>query len=386
MRGYGIVLRWQLLGLRNGIADLLRARGGEVALFGCAALLLLGGYCAGLYQSLEKAAPMVRAVWPRIAVGGAILALAFGWRSGQAIGAWAGRRAASSWLVVLPMTNSARLRAARVASLAVGGALLPLPALCGWVVSGSAAAPHALLAGPVMALCFAAGFAVAAQPGPWSTEPAERARRTRRVALMWRVVARLDRSAPRYVGIWAQGDGGRDLSFAWLASLVAMGGFAACITVAQARIWPSLVAAVVGANLVFLAGLRGGPMLSPVLRSLPVSFARAWWGVARGPLALALLWFGVAVLPAVTVSAGAFRRILGAAGVLVALNLLVLTAVAVCPGSRRQASVLYTIMLGAILYEGVQYGFAFGGLAAVAMAGVAMLLWRQARRRFRGTG
>jgi hypothetical protein len=266
----------------------------------------------------------------------------------------------------------------------VGGALLPLPALCGWGMSHAVAAPHTVLAGPAMALCFAAGFVVAGQAAGLAAAEGARAARSRKLALMWRVVAKLDRTAPRFVGIWAQGDGGRALSRTWLVLLVAVGGFAACVTVVQGRIWPSIVAAVIGGNVVFLSGMRGEPMLSPVLRSLPVGFAQAWWGLVRGPATLASLWFGVAALPALVVSGAAWRQVLGAAGVLLALNLLALTAVAVCPGSRRQAALLYAILLGAIVYEGAQYGFALGGLAAVAMAGVSALLWRQARRRFRG--
>jgi hypothetical protein len=384
MSVHGIMVRWQLLGLRNAILDLLRERGGEVLVVGGLALLLLGGFAFSLYQSLEREAPAIRAAWAMVAGGGAGVALGVGWRCGRASGKWAGRQAAASWLTVLPMAEAARFRAARVASLAVGGALLPLPALCGWGVSHAVAAPHATLAAPAMALCFAVGFVAAGQPARWSATEVGRAGRVRRVALMWRLVAKLDGMAPRHVGIWAQGDGGRELSRSWLALMVAVGPFAACMTVVQARSWPALVAAVVGANLVCLAGLRGEPLRSPVLRCLPVSFARAWWGVARGPVALAFLWFGVAVLPAMAVSGGAWRQVLGAAGVLLALNALVLTAVAVCPGSRRQGAVLYAMLLGAVLYQGAQYGVAFGGLAAAAMTGVAILLWRQARRRFRG--
>jgi hypothetical protein len=103
-------------------------------------------------------------------------------------------------------------------------------------------------------------------------------------------------------------------------------------------------------------------------------------------MALAFLWFGVAALPAMAVSGGAWRQVLGAAGVLLALNLLALTAAAVCPGSQRQAAVLYAMLLGTILHEGAQYGVAFGALVALVMIGVASLLWRQARRRFRGQG
>jgi hypothetical protein len=379
-----ILLRWQLLGLRNATAALLRTRGGEVALFGGAALLLFGGYAVSVYQTLERAAPAIGGAWAAVACGGAGVALGMGWRCGRAIGQWAGKRAASPWLAVLPIAEAARARASLVASLAAGGALLPLPALCGWGVSHAVAAPHTALAGPTTALCFAAGFVLAARPGRWAAAGEARAAQPRTVALMWRVVARLDRTAPRYVGLWAQGDGGRALSRTWLILLVCVGGFAACITVAQGRIWPSIVAAVMGGNMVFLAGMRGEPMLSPVLRSLPLRFGRAWWGLARGPAALALLWFAVAALPALAVSGGAWQQVLGAAGVLLALNGLALTAAAVCPASRRQAALLYAILLGAIVYQGAQYGFALGMLAAIAMAGVAALLWRQARRRFRG--
>jgi hypothetical protein len=205
----------------------------------------------------------------------------------------------------------------------------------------------------------------------------------RRPALLWRLVARLDRRAPRWTGLWAQGDGGRRLSFWWCATLVLVGGSAAAMSVAQGSVWPSVIAAVAGGNAAYCVGLRGGILESAVLRASPAAFGAVWAAVARGPLALSVLWFFVAAAPGFAVSAGAWREIAGGFVVLLALKGFFSSAVAASPASKQRASVLYGAGLCMILYQGAAYGIAYGVLTCVAAAGFCGLLWRRARRRFR---
>jgi hypothetical protein len=123
-----------------------------------------------------------------------------------------------------------------------------------------------------------------------------------------------------------------------------------------------------------------------VLRASALHFGKAWAGIVRGPLALSAFWFFVAASPAMAVSAGAWRPIAGAGALLLALNALFCTALAASPGSRQRAVILYACCVGIVIYQGAEYGVAYGALTAFAAACVCALLWRRARRRFRFNG
>jgi hypothetical protein len=362
----------------------------DVLLLTAGGLLLLIYNAVSLYQALAQAAPTIRALWPRVALGGIAVVLLVGILCGRLCARWARRQAQAPWLAVLPWQAAARARAVRVACLAIGGVLMPLPAFCGWGVSHAVAASGQAWAATSLAVCFMLAFVTAALPGAHHASEEEQLAqpdaRPLKPALAWRLVAWLDQWAPRWTGLWAQGDSGGKLSVWWFGSLVIAGGSAAALSQSQSWTSPSVISAVIGGNLAYIAGLRGSPLLSPVLRTSPVSFAVVWAAMARGPLALSLLWFGIAALPAFVVSLGAWRPSLGGFGVLLLLNLLYSTAAAITPTSRRQALLMYGFALYAILYQGVHYGVAYGALVGVAELGLVAFLWRRARQRFRVHG
>jgi len=383
-----ILVWWHWLGVRNGVRAAWGNNRRELVLVVAGVAFLMVYNLASIYSSLMDVAPIVRSAWHRILLAEMAATMMIGATCGRLCGRWAGRQISAAWLAVLPWPPAERLRAARLACFTVGGVLTPLPAFCGWGVGHAVAAPHQAIATAALGLGFMVAFLTASLPGAGRNivadaddvaEPAQP-----RVAVVWRLVERLDRMAPRWAGVWAQGDHGRFISRWWLANLLAAGGAAGAITLTQGWIWPSVVISVVGGNLAYMMALVGAPLLSPVLRSSPVQYGVAWGAMARAPLALSLLWSGVAAVPALIVSGAAWRQALGGLGVLMTLNLLFSVAVAAVPSSRRQAAMLYVCLLCVIIYQGLEYGMAYGALAGVAVLGVAGLLWRQARRRFRG--
>jgi hypothetical protein len=386
----GVILRWQLLGMRNATRAACAGRLWNTLLVTGAAALLVIYNVASLYASLARAAPVIRGAWPAVREGGLAACLVLGLACGYGAASWAARRAQAPWLAALPWPDGARRRAIRVAAFALGGGLMPVPAMCGWGVSHAVHAAHQDLAGLTLAVCFAGSFAAGAWPGERRSMRVRAMRAgpsaAARVAHLWRLTEKLDRSAPRWAGSWAQADGGTRLSVVWLAAMAVIGGSAAAMTFAQNTVWPSVIAGAAGGNLVYAVGLRAQVLTSPVLRASPVTFFAAWWAVARRPWALSLLWFAAAALPALMLDKAAWRQMAGGAAILLALNVLFSSTVAASPGSKQRAVVLYCTGLGMILYQGAEYGVAYGTLACLAASCLCGVLWCQARRRFRVHG
>jgi hypothetical protein len=383
-----LLIWWQWLGVRNGARSAWDNHRGELVLVGAGLTFLIVYNLASVHASLVQAAPAIRSSWQRILLAGTAASVVSGMVSGRLCARWAGRRVSAAWLAVLPWPAAERRRAARLACLAVSGVLTPVPAFCGWGVGHAVAAPHQVVATTAMGLCFMVAFLSASLPGAGqdnvSAEDNAVAGESPKVSLIWRLVGPVDQLAPRWAGIWAQGDDARGLSRWWLASLLVGGGTAGAVTLTQRWTWPSVVISVAGANFAYMVALRGAPLLSPVLRASPVRYAAACGAMARTPAVLSLLWAAIALAPALIVSVGSWQEGLSGVAALVMLNLLFTSAMAVVPSSRRLAALLYVCLLCVIFHQGLEYGMAYGALAAVAVVGVALLLWRQARRRFRG--
>ena len=379
------MLRWHVLSLGNALKVIWINNPIRSAFVAAGALFFLAYNVAGVWVSLADSAVPIREHWLSVAAGSLAAAASAGGICGRVTGRWASSRVQAPWLAVLPWPATARVRSARWAALAVGALLALLIAFVGWGACEAVAGPHPVFVGVVSGFAFAAPFALAVTLAGDAASLAERAtaRSTERTRLSWmrRVTAALDQMTPRWIGLWAQADGMRLLSLWWVGSL-AVAAVAGVVAVERSWLLPSVVTAIVGGNLAYMVGLRGAPLLSPILRASPVGFGAVWLGLTRLPLALSLAWFGIAALPVLWVSANGGGEALAALLLLLLLNLLFSTAVAVRPASRRQAAVLHGFGLFVIAYQGLQYGWAYAALAGVVMLGLVALLWRQARRRF----
>jgi len=333
---------------------------------------------------------MVRAQWAGVALGGLAALAVLGSIAGISLGRWASAKARAPWWAALPWHDSARKRSVRSAAVTLAAALTPVAMICGWVVPFAVRQPGSLPSGVLAGLVYlmpAVGAAyIGSKDADQADEPAHAELAPVRQSRINRLAIALDRSAPKWVGLWAQADNGLHGTAWWVGSLIVGAGTAGAISVAQWQPWPSVVAAVVGGNLVFMAALNGRPLLSPVLRSSPVGYGAVWVALVRLPAFLSAAWFAAATVPVVLVSRNFGGESAGVFPVLALLDILFCAAVALDPSSRRRATLLYVGFLAVIIYQGLGYGVAYGALAVAIMLGVVALLWRQARKRFRSNG
>jgi hypothetical protein len=385
-----MILRWQYQSFRNTVRAAFTNRPLETVFVAVGALLVIAFNAADAYALVVDAGPMLRGQWPRVVIAGLAASAVLGGTIGFSLGRWASARARALWIAVLPWPDAAKKRSARSAALTHVAALGSVALALGWISSAALGQPNAFLWGAAASAAFLIPAGVAAVIGAGdadhSDEPPDIALAPARPSWIGKLAAALDRSSPRWVGVWAQTDNSPYVSAWWIGSLVICGGAAGAISIAQWQPWPSVVMSAIGGNLAFMVGLNAQPLLSPVLRSTSIGYAEVWMALIRLPAVLSLAWFGLAALPALLVSRHFGGEAAGFIPVLTLLNILFSASVALNPSSRSRATFLYVILLAVILYQGLQYGMAYGVLDVVVMLGAGALLWSGARRRFRLNG
>jgi hypothetical protein len=387
---FGLILRWQITGLANSGAATFRSRPGETLFVALGAACLVAYQLGSLYIDLAHEAAPIRRHWPHILAFGADIAAVAGLAVATHLTRHANSWARAPWLAVLPWNDQARRSDIRRAALWLATPFAACIFLVVWMAAQATHAPHPLLSSCVPLFAFAAASTAATT---WQLRPAAgagtarpRPVRTSRPARLQALLAGLDSPSPRWAGSWALGNAAYHLPLWWLASLLLCGGSAAIISLAQHWPWPSLVMAVLGGHVMFLASLRAAPLLSPVLRAAPVRYAAAWAAMLRLPLALSFAWLVCAAPPALAAQGTAWRAVPGAAMGLLLLNALFAAALASVPGSRRQALCLHALGLGLVLQQTFEYGLSYGICAAVLIFALAAILVRRARLRFRANG
>jgi hypothetical protein len=387
---FGLILRCQIVGFSNAVLATVRDRPAETICIALGALFLIAYQGANLYVDLAQEAAPIRLHWPQILQSATASAILAGLITGTLLTRQVKTLANAPWLAVLPWRDRARQDAIRRGALWLAAPVATGIFLLVWMAATATHTPHALLSAFVPFCAFATSclaatswpLRAASDASNSITQPA----RNRRLGRLRILLSQFDQQTPRWAGRWALGDTASRLASWWLASLVIGGGAAGCVSLAQHLPWPSLMMGVVGGHLVFLSTLRATPLLSPVLRSAPVRYAAAWAAVLRLPLVLSFAWLIFAAPPALAAQHNAWRAVPGFALGLLVLNAFFAAALATVPGSRRQALLLHALGLGLMLQQTVEYGLAYGIVASVLIAAVAVILVFQARRRFRANG
>jgi hypothetical protein len=385
-----MILRWQYQSFRNTVHALYSSRPLEMWLVSIGALLVVACNVADYYSYLVQSASFVRAQWTRVALVGLAASAVLGATVGYSLGRWASSKTRAVWMAVLPWPDEAKKRSARSAAVTLATAIAAFVAFFGWIVTVAVGQPGSLLCGLLTGSAFLAPAVAAVFAGSRDADqtyaPADRGLAPSRQSRISRLAVSIDRSPPRWAGLWAQSENSLYATAVLIGSLVVLGGAAGAISIAQWQPWPSLGVAVLGGNLAFMLVIDGQPLLSPVLRSTSVGYAAVWMALIRVPALLSLAWFAAAAVPAIVVSPHFGGESAGALPILAFLDVLFCAAVALNPSSRRRAAILYVILLAVIMYQGLQYGIAYGVLAVVAVLGVVALLWFRARKRFRSHG
>lgn len=364
------LLRWQIF-LRGCIGRSRRSQGGFVLAFFLVCLTTLGN----LWRQRVVLVSLVDHQVIAACTLAAVLALLTGLVSGQRAADRARRDLAATWLAILPWSDRQQKRALLLSCLPpLGLALLSasMVALLAGALVHPMAIPLLTLAGSVLTgLGFATGLAIPPSRRERTSRPVEAAPR-HSVRLAW-----ADQTRPRWLGSWALEGRGHRLDRLWVCLLVSLGALGVAGSLETGTAAPGAVISIAGGHLMFLAAMRAKPLRAEALRLLPVSFPRAAWGVVRLPLLLSFGWF---LLPEAAAFAATPSDPAPAGGL---IGLMLLDALAGLSSLWLADAPAAALLLHcAILLLALQYWARLGLSEMLLLLGLAILLWRGARRRF----
>jgi len=296
-------------------------------------------------------------------------------------------KALAPFLRPLPLSLVARRRAALLATSCFGILLAAIVAGLEGLAGSIVAIDDPLASALRAAAAFASGFAVttfhslAGMRAPvLLAAPAHASRSGFHLA----VLGRLDHATPRWLNAWAwRLPAGRILlATPWIVACVAVSiamVLATGASVAARQAIPAAATATLGGIAVFMLALRCHPLRSPILRTAPVGFSRAWLRLMRLPLLLSVVFFSLPASAAVAVQPSAWPMSVGFLLMLFVLNAAYGVFAAYFATSPFTAALSFVMAVGYAYYESFEYG----RTVLLGLAGLIALLWHQARRRYR---
>jgi hypothetical protein len=356
------------------------------------AWIVLGGGALLAYGVAELVVALIahadalrqqKGVWT---IGLPAAALVLGRWAGVGVCGLAASRAFAPFLRALPLSIGARRRMAAVASLVIG---IPFAMIAGSIVGAACCLigkPYPLAWGAGAAAFFALGFGsglvsrlligfrddsiVISSHGRWKS-------------LSFPVFGRLDRIGLAWLGSWALNLPAGRVRLTWrLLAISLVLGFAAALSagasLALHRAAPAATAGAVGGLAVFMLSLRCHPLGSPVLRTAPLSFRRAWLRLLRLPLLLSALFFALPASAALAAEPSAWAAPAGGAIGLLAFNGAYAVFAAYYLTAPLGAALSFFAAIAYAFYESSEYGRPI----LIGFAALLLLLWQRARRRF----
>ncbi|MBE1710814.1 hypothetical protein HKB47_13845 [Mesorhizobium japonicum] len=313
--------------------------------------------------------------------------LCLGGFAGSAIARLCLSRAFAPFLRALPLSLMERRRMAAVAACALSIPLALVVAVAvslGCFVIGKPLAP---VWGLGAAMLFGTGFGAAAVLRLRSardlvrTDSADPAGEPggRRPSL-----GAFDRSTPAWLSSWAWGLPAGRVRLSWrlvgaaiLFSLAAV--VAGSISLAHHDAVPAAMAGLAGGLLVFMLSARFHPLGSPVLRTAPLGFVRAWLRLARLPLQLSVAFFLLPAGAALAAEPSAWAMPLASGFWLLALNGAYAVFAAYFMTAPFVAALSFLSAIAYASYETLEYG----RTVLIGFAGLVLFLWYRAQRRYR---
>jgi hypothetical protein len=315
------------------------------------------------------------------------LMLAAGVLAGLAIGRLARDRAFAPFLKALPLSIGKRRSMAAVAAFAFGAALATMLGGTVFLACMLIEKPGPLLWAIGSTALFAAGFGAAASLHILRSASSERAGiprgrdndsgRSLRLGL-------IDRARPTWIGIWAWKIPAGDIrrSGQLIAAIVIFTFsvlLAAGASLAQRQAAPAALAALVIGFIVFMLTLRYHPLGSPVLRTAPIGFTRAWLRLMRLPLLLSAAVFVLPASAALAAEPSAWALPVAGGFWLLVLNLAYAAFAAYFMKTPFLAAFSFLAALAYTFYESVEYGRTI----LIGFVVLILWLWHRARLRFR---
>lgn len=372
---------------REFSAGLRSMRRRALAWIGLGGGALLTYAIADIVLALQSASATLRqeqALW-LLGLPGALLIL--GAFTGSALARLCLSRAFAPFLKALPLSLRERRRMAAVATFAMGVPLVEAVTAAVGLGCAVIAKPLAPVWGLGAAILFGAGFCAAAvlrlqcardlvriNNSDLARDPSGRR--------PW--LGAFDRSAPAWLSSWAWGLPAGHVPFSWrLVGAATFFGVVAALSAAISLVHhdavPAAMAGLAGGLLVFMLSARFHPLGSPVLRTAPIGFVKAWLRLARLPLQLSLCFFLMPAGAALAAEPSAWAMPLASGFWLLALNGAYAVFAAYFMTAPFVAALSFLSAIAYTSYESLEYG----RTVLIGFAALVLFLWHRAQRRYR---
>jgi hypothetical protein len=362
-------------------------RSRDLAWIGLGGGALLAYAIADIVLALQTASATLRQAQALWTFGLPAALLGLGGFAGSAIARLCLSRAFAPFLKALPISLVQRRRMAAVAACALGA---PVACVVGATMGLGCfviAKPLAPVWGLGAAILFGAGFCAAAGSRLRSvhnlvhTDTADLAKDPggRRPWL-----SDFDRSTPAWLSSWAWGLPAGRIALSWrLVGAAMLFGFAAVVAASISLVHhdgvPAAMTGLTGGILVFMLSARFHPLGSPVLRTTPLGFTRAWLRLARLPLQLSVAYFLLPAGAALAAEPSAWAMPLASGFWLLVLNGAYAVFAAYFMTAPFVAALSFLSAIAYTSYESLEYG----RTVLIGFAALVLFLWHRAQRRYR---
>ncbi len=348
---------------------------------------LLAYAIADIVVALQAGAATLRQVQPLWTFGLPGTLFGLGGFAGNALARLCLSRAFAPFLRALPLSLRERRRMAAVAACTLGVPIASIVATAVGLGCVVIVKPLAPVWGLGAAILFGAGFCVAAvlrlrsardlvhpDTADLAGDPVGRT--------PW--LGAFDRSTPAWLSSWAWGLPAGRITLSWrLVGAAILFGFAAVvaafISLVRQDAVPAAMAGLTGGLMVFMLSVRFHPLGSPVLRTAPLGFARAWLRLARLPLQLSVAYFLLPAGAALAAEPSAWAMPLASGFWLLALNGAYAVFAAYFMTAPFVAALSFLSAIAYTSYESLEYG----RTVLIGFAALVLFLWHRAQRRYR---